>query len=120
MQKRERVILIAIAVVLLSIGGRTLFQALQKEKAPSPASQTQQDGADKVPFWEGTGDMPETDILITLLGEVENPGSFRAQKGFTLEALIAMRGGLTPEADVSELNLSQEVQEDTALYIPPK
>lgn len=53
-------------------------------------------------------------------GEVQNPGIYSIKWDGTLQDLINEAGGLTNDADVTNLTLLQRVEADSTMFIPSK
>lgn len=55
---------------------------------------------------------------VDIKGEVKKPGSYELERQATLQDLIQQAGGLTKQADTSQLNLSQSVLDQSVITIP--
>lgn len=63
-------------------------------------------------------DVPAEKILVQINGEVMNPRSYYVTKDYTLLDLIKDAGGLTPNADIRELDLDKQLYSGYAITIP--
>lgn len=57
-------------------------------------------------------------VVIDLRGEVANPGVYELPAGSRLDDAIVAAGGLTEEADLTQLNLAQRLQDGTVVTVP--
>ena len=60
--------------------------------------------------------VPETRVYVN--GAVHRPGVYRVGPGDRLEDVLAVAGGLTPDADPSRVNLALRVSDEAHFYIP--
>lgn len=60
----------------------------------------------------------EGKIAVYITGEVKNPGVYYVDEGSRLEALIEICGGLNEDADVSELNLAEKLNDADKIDVP--
>ncbi len=61
---------------------------------------------------------PRPDIMVQVSGEVVFPGVYAMESGDRLIDAIAAAGGIAPNADLSGVNLSKRVQDETRYHIP--
>lgn len=54
---------------------------------------------------------------IEVKGEVKNPGVYQAELHASVENIIALAGGITEKADVSNLNLAQDIPDQSVLIV---
>lgn len=59
-------------------------------------------------------------IFIDIKGEVINQGLYECSKDTRIKEVIDMAGGLTVDADISTVNLSQKVHDQMLILIPKK
>ncbi len=57
-------------------------------------------------------------IYIDIKGEVNNPGVYQVNTGLRVFEVIELAGGLTKEADLSSLNMSELAQDGMLIVIP--
>ncbi|MBE5781455.1 MAG: hypothetical protein E7328_06525 [Clostridiales bacterium] len=106
-------VLMVLAVVALALCGRYflkyLFHPADAAVAPTPAPVIQ---PQKTPVPKGDT------ITVTVLGNVENPGAYLVVKGCSVQIAIERAGGHLQGADLSEIDLSVPLYEDTLIHIP--
>ncbi len=57
-------------------------------------------------------------IAVYIAGEVENPGVYYIDEGLRLNDLISICGGFTEEADISDINLAEKLNDSDMINIP--
>lgn len=57
-------------------------------------------------------------IKIKIEGAVKNPGWYRIPRGSTLKDVLEKAGGTLPWADLSKIQLSQPLLEESEIHIP--
>ena len=57
-------------------------------------------------------------IVIHITGEVKKPGVVKLKQGARIEDVISSAGGLTENADISNVNLAYVVEDGTKIRIP--
>ncbi len=57
-------------------------------------------------------------IVIHIIGEVKKPGVVRVKEGSRVEDIVKEAGGLTENADISNINLAYIVEDGTKIRIP--
>jgi len=57
-------------------------------------------------------------IVVTIKGQVENPGKYSFENSCTLQDVIGAAGGLTITADESALNYSYSPIDKAEIYVP--
>lgn len=57
-------------------------------------------------------------IYVDVKGEVENPGVYRVSDSCRMFQIIELAGGLTDEADTSEINLASKISDEQIIKIP--
>ena len=60
----------------------------------------------------------EVPVTINITGAVANPGLYSLARGSRINDAIEAAGGLLPDADTSNLNLAQLVEDGEQLHIP--
>ena len=60
---------------------------------------------------------PES-YIVQIAGEVLKPGVYQVEEGTRLYQLIELSGGVTPQADISSLNLAAPVHDGLRINIP--
>ncbi len=59
-------------------------------------------------------------IAVYIAGEVVNPGVYYIDEGLRLNDLINICGGFTDEADISDVNLAEKLNDSDKIDIPKK
>ncbi len=59
-------------------------------------------------------------IGVYITGEIKNPGVYYLEEGSRLDSLIDIAGGITENADISKLNLSQKLVDSDKVVIYAK
>ena len=57
-------------------------------------------------------------ICVHVCGYVKNPGVYYLTKGARIHEAVEMAGGMTEEADSQYVNLAEEAEDGTKIYIP--
>lgn len=119
--------ILAIPVVLVLLGvagfiisrsdGAVVFKQEEEKKVEAPK---EIEGKAK----ENTATTPavkiEDEIKVYVVGCVNNPGIVTLKKGQMIDDAIKLAGGVTEEADVSNINLVYKLKENVTLRILPK
>ena len=59
-------------------------------------------------------------LVVDIKGEVNNPGVYELDNGKRINDVITLAGGLTVDADVSNINLSEKITDGMLINIPKK
>lgn len=57
-------------------------------------------------------------VIVHVTGEVKKPGVVRVREGSRVEDIVKAAGGLTENADISNINLAYVVEDGTKIRIP--
>ena len=57
-------------------------------------------------------------IVVDLRGEIANPGVYELQAGSRLDDAVVAAGGLTDDADLTQLNLAARLQDGSIVTVP--
>jgi competence protein ComEA len=60
------------------------------------------------------------DVAVEIRGEVRNPGLYRLPEGARVGELIEAAGGVSPDADLSSINLAERLQDQAQIVIPER
>lgn len=70
---------------------------------------------------DGNGKKTSSDVCyIHVCGAVNKPGVYRVGTGTRVNAVVAMAGGLTADAETSMVNLAKKVADGEKIYFPRK
>ena len=69
---------------------------------------------------EGKETIVESNIMVDVKGEVNNPGTYELELGKRIIDAIEKSGGLTNDADVNSINLSEKLIDEMVIYVPSK
>ena len=59
-------------------------------------------------------------IMVDIKGEIQNPGTYELEIGNRSIDVINKSGGLTDDADVRSINLSEKLEDEMLIVIPSK
>lgn len=101
---------ILIAVVLLAVFGFYFFNQKQEEPLAFTTVDTQ--------ITEGHTTEESQDILVHITGRVQKPGVYALAHDARLMDAVDAAGGLFPDADENQINLSQKLHDEARIHIP--
>ncbi len=111
MLKNKNLIIICVCFIILVLG---IFYASFKDKLVDEEYTFEDDvietKEEKV--------VEEVKIIIHVAGEVNNPGIISLKQGSRIIDAIESAGGLTEDADISNVNLAYELEDAQKIYIP--
>lgn len=111
MPKNKNLIIICVCFIILVLG---IFYASFKDKLVDEEYTFEDDvietKEEKV--------VEEVKIIIHVAGEVNNPGIISLKQGSRIIDAIESAGGLTEDADISNVNLAYELEDAQKIYIP--
>ncbi|HCU21639.1 MAG TPA: hypothetical protein DF698_01860 [Candidatus Atribacteria bacterium] len=99
--RQERIVFVVLSSILVLSTGFLFY----KTRA---VSATGTDSSDKRP----------ENYIVQIAGEVLKPGVYQVEEGTRLYQLIELSGGITPQADISSLNLAAPVHDGLRINIP--
>lgn len=110
-KQRKMVIIIAILVIILI--GRKIYDSNHFEEANSEEILVK-DKKESI-----KKDEEEEDIMaVHVTGEVKKPGVVKVKEGSRIEDIIEAAGGLTENADTTNINLAYMVEDGMKIRIP--
>ena len=65
-------------------------------------------------------EIKEETIMVDIKGEIQNPGTYELEMGNRIIDVINKSGGLTDDADVRSINLSEKLEDEMLIVIPSK
>lgn len=100
LEEKGKIIVILVVLNLLSIGSAIYF------------------------YQEGRGhedlELTQREIVVYIIGEVVHPNIYVLPEGTYLYEVIQMAGGLTEDADLTYINLAEELLDGQKITIPKK
>ena len=99
--RQERIVFVVLSSILVLSTGFLFYKTLA-------VSATGTDSSDKRP----------ENYIVQIAGEVLKPGVYQVEEGTRLYQLIELSGGITPQADISSLNLAAPVHDGLRINIP--
>ncbi|RLQ98156.1 helix-hairpin-helix domain-containing protein [Falsibacillus albus] len=76
--------------------------------------------AENTPKKVGVDNESEKLIAADIKGAVQKPGVYFLKQGLRVKDLVVKAGGFTPEADRTQINMAQIIQDEMMIYIPEK
>lgn len=107
---REKIILSILVLLLL---GGVIWRVVEL-RSPAPEIVLQATGHNENAFAEEPGQ----EIIVHLAGAVENPGVYHLPEGARVYELLAMGGGLCPQAEGDRLNQARPLMDGERVYVP--
>ena len=65
-------------------------------------------------------EIKEETIMVDIKGEIQNPGTYELEIGNRIIDVINKSGGLTDDADIRSINLSEKLEDEMLIIIPSK
>lgn len=108
--KQRKIVIIICLLVMILIGWKIYdsFRFETEEESLDLNSNTQ----------ESKTEDEEEIVVVHVTGEVKKPGVVRLKEGSRVEDIINAAGGLTENADISNVNLAYIVEDGTKIRIP--
>ena len=107
---REQMLILLgfILVILAGLGVMTL-----RHLVPAGA-------ANEITLAEPQANMPVAEILAHISGAIRNEGVYKLKAGDRVMDAIRLAGGALPEANLSAVNLAEEVKDGQKIIVPEK
>jgi competence protein ComEA len=108
-QRRQQLLLAAVALALLLLAARYLLPAgTATPAAPLPP-----------PPGPGTGAAgPSARVVVDVVGEVRRPGLYRLADGSRIADAVARAGGATRKAELAQVNLAAPLADGEQVVVP--
>lgn len=113
-------------VLLLVVGGLYYFYIQGPEESAPLTSLTQEDEA-LTKAAEAPAEKKDTpaanqpeNIMVDVKGQVTRPGVYQSNTGERVIDVIGRAGGLTKQADQTQVNFAEHVEDEMVIYIPGK
>ena len=107
--ERKKILIISI-LVMLSL---SIFIFYRKENTHEEINIVKEEPKKEEVFVENK-------IIVDIKGEVKNPGCFEVSDALRIKDVIDLAGGLTENADTSNINLSSKVHDEMVIIIDKK
>lgn len=108
---KQRKIVIIICILVIILVGWKIYDSSNfetEEESQFIDSNTQESKAED----------EEELVIVHVTGEVKKPGVVRVKEGSRVEDIVKAAGGLTENADISNINLAYVVEDGTKIRIP--
>ena len=109
--KQRKVIIIIVVVII----GFIVWKLYNKSESFSSEEALI---SDKNTLSESKNEEEEDMIIVHITGEVKKPGVVKIKQGSRIEDVISAVGGLTENADISNVNLAYIVEDGVKIKIP--
>ena len=107
--REQALILLGFALVILTGIGVMAFRHI------FPSS-----SLDEILITEPQINAPLAEILVHISGAIKREGVYKLQAGDRLMEVIKLAGGALPEANLSAVNLAEEVKDGQKIIVPEK
>lgn len=107
--KRNRIEIIMLFFCMLVIGGCGQKPKMEIQQTES-LEETKQTETEKA-------EASETKIYVQVSGAVASPGVYELPEGSRIFEAVALAGGVTEEADASQMNQAQKLSDGEMIYI---
>ena len=110
--KERKIVIIILILVIILIGWKIYDSSFTetietKENISSEKKEEQKEN-----------NQEEEMIIVHITGEVNKPGVVNAKEGSRIKDVIELAGGLTENADISDVNLAYVVEDGVKIRIP--
>ena len=119
--KQRKIVIIIVILVIILIGWKIYdsrsFETLNSEDILASNTKEKEKGDSKDNNNEENKEGGEI-MAVHVTGEVKNPGVVRVKEGSRIEDIIEAAGGLTENADITDVNLAYVVEDGMKIRIP--
>ena len=105
-KKILKILVIVLIICLLVVGGIVLTKKDEKS------------GKTEEKMINNSGLEIAYDIVVEVKGEVKHPGIYTLPKDTRVQDLITVAGGLTVDADTTNINMAQKISDGMVLVVP--
>lgn len=120
--KREQIVILLIAFVVISIFGYKLILADRINEIKNPQILEIENKIEETEALISAEDSEKEEedyiIMVHISGQVKNPGLLELKNGDRINDAVKLSGGLKEEADIDRINLARKVQDEEKIYIP--
>lgn len=121
LKQRKIIIIIGIMVIILvgwKIYDSNNFDEVNSDEILASNSKESTRGNAQSNGKEKNEDEEEEMMAVHVTGEVKNPGVVKVKQGSRIEDIIKAAGGLTENADITDVNLAYVVEDGMKIRIP--
>ena len=113
---KQRKIVIIIGILAIILVGWKIYDSKNFEQINSDDIMVSSSNDDKKEIGENE-DEEEEMMSVHITGEVKNPGVVRVKEGSRIQDIIEKAGGLTENADITDVNLAYVVEDGMKVRI---
>lgn len=116
LSKKQLAVIIAIGIIVISVIGYYIYSITSNqsyEQLDAISEETVAKEAENV-------EKEEEYIVVHIAGEVKKPGIVRIKEGARIADIIEQAGGLTDNADITNINLAYIIEDGQKITIPSK
>lgn len=113
---KQRKIVIIIGILAIILVGWKIYDSKNFEQINSDDIMVSSSNDDKKEIVENE-DEEEEMMAVHITGEVKNPGVVRVKEGSRIQDIIEKAGGLTENADITDVNLAYVVEDGMKVRI---
>lgn len=112
----KRVVSLFFGLILICLGGGIYFFQANTVKTPSAATIDQTILTTETTAEEQSNTVEQ--IYVDIKGSVKYPGVYSVTQGQRVQDLLTKAGGLTEDADTSQLNSAAKLVDQQLIYVP--
>ena len=110
LQRRLPLLVAAVALVLLLLAARYVLPA----GTTTPAAPLPPPPSGGI----GVSGAPKARVVVDVVGAVRQPGLYRLSDGSRIADAVARAGGVTPKADLAQVNLAAPLADGEQIVVP--
>lgn len=116
LNKKQKIIFIVIGTLMVMFIGYYIIKKQDDYKYKEIETIIEEDSAANAVNYEEK--IEDTSIIVHVTGAIKKDGIIKAKQGDRIADVIEKAGGITEEADLSEVNLAYRVSDGQKIYIP--
>lgn len=116
LSKKQLAVIIAIGIIVISVIGYYIYSITSNQSYEQLDAISEETVAKKAENVE----KEEEYIVVHIAGEVKKPGIVRIKEGARIADIIEQAGGLTDNADITNINLAYIIEDGQKITIPSK
>lgn len=114
--KKQLIIIIGIALIIIFVIGYYIYNLNEEESYEQLDIISEKEDSKTTPNVEND----EEEIIVHIAGEIKNPGIVRIKEGARIIDAIDQAGGLTENANITNINLAYVIEDGQKITIPSK